>query len=40
MENQFNQQELIKAIRNGDILPERSREYWREEERAELVSLY
>ena len=35
-----NQQELLLAIRNGEIHPERSTAYWTPEERAELQRLY
>ena len=34
------QQELLLAIRNGEMHPERSTAYWTPEERAELQRLY
>ena len=36
----MNQTELLIALRNGEILPERSTAYWTAEERAELERLY
>ena len=39
-ENSMNQTELLIALRNGEILPERSTAYWTDEERAELERLY
>ena len=39
-ENFDNTRELLKAIRRGKIPSERSREYWSEDERKELVQLY
>ena len=36
----MNQTELLIALRNGEILPERSTAYWTDEERAELERLY
>ena len=35
-----NEAELFKAIRTGSILPERSREYWDQNEREEVTTLY
>ena len=35
-----NQAELLVALRNGEVLPERSTAYWTPEERAELERLY
>ena len=39
-ENFDNSRELLIAIRRGKIPSERSREYWNEDERKELVQLY
>ena len=39
-QNTMNQTELLIALRNGEILPERSTAYWTDEERAELERLY
>lgn len=36
----MNQNELLVALRNGEVLPERSTAYWTPEERAELERLY
>ena len=35
-----NESELFKAVRNGTIVPERSRENWNPDERRELRKLY
>lgn len=41
MPNNFdNSRELLKAIREGKIPSERSREYWQEDEREELARLH
>lgn len=40
MESSYDQQELMKAIRQGFLVPERSREYWNAEERGRLNNLY
>lgn len=40
MNNNYDQQELMRAIRQGNLTPERSREYWNDEERRKLNNLY
>ena len=40
MQKQLRLEEMTQAIRSGRIVPERSREYWSEEERSELVRLF
>lgn len=39
-QNSMNQTELLIALRNGEMLPERSTAYWTAEERVELERLY
>lgn len=39
-ENDHERQELLKAIRAGYVRPERSREYWGEDEREKLNLLF
>lgn len=40
MQNIYDYQQLTKAIREGRMLPERSREYWGDDEREKLITLY
>lgn len=40
MNNSYDQQELMKAFRQGALIPEHSREYWNDEERRKLNNLY
>ncbi|MEY8232555.1 hypothetical protein AALA82_13185 [Oscillospiraceae bacterium 50-16] len=40
MQNENNLQELTKAVREGNVIPERAREYWKSEEREELKRLF
>lgn len=40
MKTSHDEQELLKAMREGLITPERSREYWGEEEAEQIVNLY
>jgi len=40
IQNTMNQNELLIALRNGEVLPERSTAYWTSEERTELERLY
>lgn len=40
MKNIYDYQQLTKAIREGRMLPERSREYWGDDEREKLINLY
>ena len=40
MENIYDCQQLTKAIREGQVIPERSREYWGDDEQEKMTSLY
>lgn len=40
MEKCYDYQELIRAIRDGQMMPERSGEYWGDEEKEKVVQLY
>ncbi|MDO4515552.1 MAG: hypothetical protein Q4C76_00250 [Bacillota bacterium] len=40
MKIEYNQKELIKAIRENAVVPARNGEYWRDDERQQLVNLY
>ena len=40
MNDLHEQQELLRMIRGGELRPERSREYWSDDERGQLETLY
>lgn len=40
MEEFYDYQQLTKAIREGQIIPERSGEYWGDDEQEKMTSLY
>ena len=40
MEHSYDEQEWLKLMRKGGILPERSREYWSQDERDQLATMY
>ena len=40
MKMEYNRKELLKAIRENTVVPARNGEYWKEDERQLLVSMY
>jgi len=40
MSNKSNRKELLRAIRGTEVMPARNGEYWKDDERRQLIKLY